>query len=70
MHPVPSAVPWAGLAPIPRSGLPLHVLGFGWFENFLIFISWCGIYTASIPSTAETHTGGGAVLGKPESSPA
>jgi len=37
MHPVPSAVPLAGLAPIPRSGLPLHVLGFGWFENFFYF---------------------------------
>jgi len=30
---------------------------------------WFGIHTASIPSTAETHTGGGAVLGKPEGSP-
>ena len=33
------------------------------------FIFWCGIHTASVPSAAETHTGGGAVLGKPEGSP-
>jgi len=31
---------------------------------------WFGIHTASVPSTAETHTGGGAVLGKSEGSPA
>jgi len=31
---------------------------------------WFGIRTASVPSTAETLTGGGAVLGKPESGPA
>jgi len=31
---------------------------------------WWGIHTASVPSAAETHTGGGAVLGKPEGSPA
>jgi len=37
---------------------------------FFIFIFWCGIHTASLPSAAETHTGGGAVLGKPEGSPA
>ena len=34
------------------------------------FFFWCGIHTASVPSAAETHTGGGAVLGKPEGSPA
>jgi len=35
--------------------------------HFFLFL---GIHTANIPSTAETHTGGGAVLGKPEGSPA
>jgi len=35
-----------------------------------IFFVWFGIHTASVTSTAETHTGGGAVLGKPEGSPA
>jgi hypothetical protein len=35
-----------------------------------LFFFWFGIHTASVPSTAETHTGGGAVLGKPEGSPA
>ena len=34
------------------------------------FFFWFGIHTASVPSTAGTSTGGDAVLGKPESSPA
>jgi len=38
--------------------------------NDIYFGFWIGIYTASVPSTAETCTGGGAVLGKPGGSPA
>ena len=34
------------------------------------FFFWFGILIASLPSTAETHTDGGAVLGIPEGSPA
>jgi len=34
------------------------------------FFFGCGIHTASVPSAAETHKGGGAVLEKPEGSPA
>ena len=36
----------------------------------LLFFFWFGIHTTSVPSTAETHTGRGAVLGKPGGSPA
>jgi len=39
------------------------------FSSIFFFVGF-GIHTASIPSTTETHTGGGAVLGKPEGSPA
>ena len=41
------------------------VFGFAFF----LFFGF-GIHTPSVPSTAETHTGGGAVLGKPGGSPA
>ena len=34
------------------------------------FFFWFGIYTASMPSTTETHMGGGAVPGKTGGSPA
>jgi len=34
-----------------------------------LFFCWFGIHTASMPTTARTSTGGGAVLGKPEGSP-
>jgi len=39
-------------------------------QTLYIYIFWWGIHTASVPSAAEMHTGGGAVLGKPEGSPA
>ena len=35
-----------------------------------VYFFWFGIHTASVPSTAETQTGGGAVLGKLGVSPA
>jgi len=41
-----------------------------WRNGFLKKKLWFGIDTGSVPSTAETRTGGGAVLGKPEGSPA
>jgi len=31
---------------------------------------WCDIHTTSVLNAAEMHTGGGAVLGNPEGSPA
>jgi len=45
--------------------------GLCWLVGFgigLFFFFWFGIHTASVPSTAGTSTGGGAVLGKPEGS--
>ena len=39
-------------------------------NQYLDFFVWYGIHTASVPSAAEIHTGGGAVLGKPKGSPA
>ena len=41
-----------------------------WLSRCFEIFFWFGIHTASVPSTAETHTGGGAVLGKSEGSPA
>ena len=38
--------------------------------GFFFYQKRWSIHTASVPSAAETHTGGGAVLGKPEGSPA
>jgi len=48
----------------------IHTAGAPIPLGIFFFFFWFGIYTASVPSTAGTSTGGDAVLGKPESSPA
>ena len=45
--------------PLLASHLPLRDPQF-----FVCSYFWFGIHTASVPTTAETHTGRGAVLGK------